>query len=958
MTNAFTLKTEKYLKDLDSTAFIYEHNKTGAQVLYLKNTDPNKAFVIGFKTIPSDNTGVAHILEHAVLNGSKKYPVKEPFTFLLKSSLATFINASTYPDKTLYPVASTNEKDLFNLSQVYLDAVFNPLITEEIFMQEGWHYELFDKNEPIQYKGVVFNEMKGAYASVDEQVDNAMRKNLYVGSSFEVDAGGDPNQIPNLTYSDFVNFHKQNYTPSNSNSLIYGDVDVEKFLDLLDSYFSNFETSAKATFKPLPSAPAHTEVVEKFSISDSGEQKPIFIQSWLFDRLLTPEEYFTLEILEHLIVRSEASSIKDALLQSNLGESFYDYGYSQYTAYNFFAFGLRGLHKAENAQKVKELVNLELNKLCDGIDETLLLGAINKVEFSYRTDIGFYNNKGLASFTLCTNFWNYDQDPLQVFDFDTHFANLRSKAKNRYFEDFIKLNFLQNERKLSLTMLPDNQLLTQQNKAEEARLEEYKKTLSDQQIEELIETNKELKKLQEEADSEENLKKLPSLKITDLDKKAREYPISLIPAEYEKTFVKNQEEGVIEIQLAFDLSQIPYELIPHLGLYSNALLKMGTFDKSPQQIAGLLDLYFGKINTGVMAVNHIETGQTVKKFVISFKTLKQNSEKAFELIHEILFGVDFVNETKLKEIVLEEKDSLEPEIMYSGHIMVADAARSSFREDSLYRSATTGLISYSFYKDLSKDFENLFIDISESLLFIHAVLLQKVNFSVNIGCDESQMQYCSKKADDIYNKLHTKAYENHKIALLQPKKRAFIIPAKVNYVGFAVDGSKLSFKPNGLIWPINTIARLEFLWNEIRVKGGAYGAFSQIMEDGLVSYASYRDPNIESTIKSYRRVGSYLAELKLTDEQLANFKISSINRFEPHINSDKIVSSTWRNYIQGYTSQVCQSFKNSIFDVTLQQIQSVGKELKKTNDLTQNLVVLGGKDAISTYEFDEVIELF
>jgi Zn-dependent M16 (insulinase) family peptidase len=601
---------------------------------------------------------------------------------------------------------------------------------------------------------------------------------------------------------------------------------------------------------------------------------------------------------------------------------------------------------------------LELKRLSETIDSTLLEGALNKVEFTYRTEIGSYNNKGLANFSMATKVWIYDQDPLEMFNFDVHFSNLRKKVSEGYFENFIKLNFLQNNRTLSLTMIPDKDLLAEQAKREEIRLDEYKKTLSEEELEELIKNNEKLKISQNQPDSEENLKTLPTLKLTDLDKKAREYPITVLSGEYEKTFVQGKEEGVVEVQLAFDISQVPQDLIPYLSLYSQALLNIGTFDKTPQELASLLDLYFGKISTAILATKRIDTGNIVKKFVISFKTLQQNADKAFDLLDDILFSVDFVNETKLKEIVLEEKDNLESDIIDSGHIMALGFAQSAFREDALYKDATSGIMAYAFYKDLAKNFDDYFVDTTEKLVFIHALLLSKNVFSANFGSDTSKIDYYSVKLDEFYKKLHTKQYDLQKILLPSHKIRAFIIPAKVNYVGMAYNAFTVGLNPKSLIWPVNTLLRLDYLWNEIRVKGGAYGATSQFMEDGLVSLASYRDPNIELTLNTYEQVGNFLSNLVLSPDLLENFKISSINRFQPHINSDKIVSSTWTYYLQGYTLESRQVYKDTIYNLTQKDLNNLGETLNKAKDLPRNVVVLGGKETISTYKFDEVIELF
>jgi Zn-dependent M16 (insulinase) family peptidase len=958
MHKSFTLKQEKYLSDLASTAYLLEHNETKAQVLYLKNSDPNKAFAISFKTLPQDSTGVAHILEHAVLNGSQKYPVKEPFTFLLKSTVATFINASTYPDKTVYPVASTHEQDLFNLTQVYLDAVFKPLISEEIFMQEGWHYELFAKDDPLKFKGVVFNEMKGAYSNVEDQVDNALRKHLYAGASFAYDSGGDPSKIPNLTYKDFVKFHADFYHPSNSKSFIYGDLNIEKFLDLLSTYFNDFAPSSAQAHLPLPKQPAPIDTVEKFLVSEAGEQKPIFIAGWLFDKPLSVFTFFTLEILEHLLIRSEASSIKKALLESNLGDSFYEYGYSASTPYHFFAFGLRDLHSAENAPKVRELITTELTKLSEQIDPKSLTGAINKIEFLYRTEIGYYNSKGLSNFSLTNKFWNYDLNPLEAFDFTPIFAKLNELAKQGYFEKFILEHFLQNNRSVYLTMLPDKELLKQQALAESEKLAEYKASLTPSKIDELIASNQRLKELQDAPDSEENLSKLPILKLSDINKEAKQYPVERILAEYDKIYVQGQEEGVVEVGLLFDVSHVSQELLPYLGVFSRVLLKLGTKTKSPQELASLLDLYFGQINTSVVSAKNVNSTKTLKKFKLSFKALEKNQEEAFDLINEILFEVKLVQTQKLKEIVLETKAGLETGLVSSGHVVALNNALSPFREDSYYADNISGIQAYLFYKNLAKNIDQEMPNLVEKLVKIQQLLLVKQAFSTYVGAPLQNKDKYWDNIDHIYNKLAFQQLNEAEILLPTLKSTSFVIPAKVNYVGMAFDGFQKGLAVNGLIWPLNRILYLEYLWNEIRVKGGAYGAFSRFTEEGLVAMASYRDPNVAGTLNVYENSGVFLKELDFSNQQLVNYKISSINKFEPHINSDEIVSYSWQDYAQGYTQELRQARKDQIFALTQEDLHKIGQNFDSARNLPKSISVLGGSDSLAGYEFDEVVNLF
>lgn len=962
MHKSFTLKYQKELPDISSQGFMFIHKKTGAQVLYIKNEDRDKTFGIAFKTIPTDDTGVAHILEHSVLNGSEKYPVKEPFTFLMKSSLSTFLNALTYPDKTIYPVSSTNQQDLKNLSSVYLDAVFKPLLIKDVFLQEGWHYELFNEQDPIKYKGVVFNEMKGSLANIDHFTANLVYKHLLKGTVYDVNSGGDPGAIPDLTYKAFIDFHKTFYHPTNSMSILYGDMDPVPFLELLDSYFSQFpKKDSKNTFKRLTPFIKPKVVNEVYPSSDS-KAKYVSVLATAFDKP-DARDFFGLAVLSYLLTDSDASPLKRVLRDSELGESIFDYGVENELYTNLFIIGLKGIAEKKDILKVEKIILGKLRELSKGVDKAALLGAISRVEFMLRAGNGEEKSKGVSAFTVALRNWLYNEDPCEIFDFSEHFDYFKTKAiEDNYFEKLIAKYISTNNNLVKLRISPDKNYFVKRDTREKLRLARFKKSLSKNQISKLVSQNTKLKELQETPDSKEALAKLPVLALSDIPKEAISYPLEVVKASQingEVTYTAIPPKGLINANILFDTASLSRDELPYLGLYKLLILQLGTKTKSPEELTILFESVAGELDTKLFFTKNIQTNEIVQKFVLSVSFLEEKSSGVADLLKELLIEVNFDNLSQIKKIIKEEKDTHEIKIVDRGFKFAVINAMSSLHEQYALGELTAGLSFYLFLKTLMLSSDKSLQETAQRLKAIHAKIITnsgELNFSSSL---EKKLPTISAFAE-LFNKLpKTPTHSKSVITLPSIVRRGFIIPSQVNYVALATNLYKKTGLVGGKTSLLDVIAKYDYMWNELRVKGGAYGGMSYLSEQGLLGLCSYRDPNLEKTLKTFENYGSYMQDLKLEKTQLAGYKIGALSNFEPYVSDNNLGFEAYGLYKAGHTVELRQKYKDELLTLTQKDINNFGSKVGKISYITNPVTVIGSNDSIAGFKnFDEVLPLF
>src|SRR5215467_4187335 len=583
-THGFELIREQKLSEINATARYYHHVATGAELISLINADENKVFGVTFGTPPSDSTGVAHILEHSVLCGSRKYPIKEPFVELLKSSLNTFLNAMTFPDKTCYPVASQNVQDFYNLVDVYLDAVFHPRLTPQIFQQEGWHYELDAPGAPLAYKGVVFNEMKGNYSSPDGMLREWSQQSLYPDITYGLDSGGDPKHIPDLTYEQLKAFHARHYHPSNAKAFFYGDDDPEERLRLLDRYFGEFnriEVDAQVRLQPRFSAPKRfTRTYAAGAVeeqAEAGAPKPkesMISVNWMIDEIVDVDTALGFDILEHVLIGNAAAPLYKALIDSGLGEGLAGGGLDDGLRQPMFSIGLKGIDPAD-AGKIEQLIDDTIGGLADGgIDPLTVEASLNTVEFHLRENNTGAFPRGIVFMLRALRSWLHGHDPLTPLAFATPLAAIKGRvaAGERYFENLLRHHFIDNPHRTVMVLKPDREQAEREAEEERAHLRQVRAGMKASDIGVVVEATRTLKALQERPDPPEALATIPTLRLSDLPRENKPIPIEVTSLHDTRVLYHDLlTNGVVYLDLGFDLHTLPAELLPYVPLFSRAL---------------------------------------------------------------------------------------------------------------------------------------------------------------------------------------------------------------------------------------------------------------------------------------------------------------------------------------------------------------------------------------------------
>ncbi len=708
MSKKFTLQQEQTIPELNSTVRYYIHKRTGARLLSVINDDENKVFSINFRTPPKDSTGVAHILEHSVLGGSEKYRVKEPFVELLKGSLATFVNAMTYPDKTCYPVASQNLQDFYNLIDVYMDAVLHPLLAEQTLMQEGWHYELSDPSEPLTYKGVVFNEMKGAYSSPENVLETRVLNSLFPKHLYGVDPGGDPRDIPNLTYEAFKDFHAKYYHPSNSFIFFYGNDDPDKRLELMEDYLKPYKKFKVKSSIPLKKPFKRAKKVQY--AYDAGNESDIkkkhyLTVNWVLPDTSDPVENFSLRILANILIGTPASPLRKALLDSGLGEDMAGIGLEADIRQVIFSTGLKGT-RASHAKKIEQLIFDTLESLVrDGIDPDTIASAMNTTEFRLRENNTGSFPRGISLMLRSLNTWLYDDDPFKLLTFEAHLSAIKARLDNdkRYFEKLIQTHLLENQHRTTLRLKPDPELGRRFEEEEKTRLAAIRESLSEDQLKEIIEKTKKLKELQETPDSEQMLATLPVLKLQDLEKESKTIPIDV--TEVQDTKVLHHDlftNGIVYLDLGFDLHALPKDLLPLTEIFARALLEMGTKTEDYVKLSQRIGKSTGGIHGSAVTSTVIGSRESVAKLFMRGKATVAQSSELLNILKDVLLTANFDNKERLKQIVMEEKSDVESGLVPSGHAYVNQRLRAQFGESGWAKDQMSG-IGYLFaLRDLAK----------------------------------------------------------------------------------------------------------------------------------------------------------------------------------------------------------------------------------------------------------------
>lgn len=950
----YEILDEHRVEDVQSDGFILRHKKSGARIAILSNNDDNKVFYIGFRTPPEDETGVPHIIEHTTLCGSKKFPVKDPFIELAKGSLNTFLNAMTYPDKTVYPVASCNDQDFKNLMDVYLDAVFNPNITkyEEIFKQEGWHYELTGKDDELKINGVVYNEMKGAYSSPDEVLSSQIYRSLFPDNTYSKDSGGNPEYIPKLTYEAYLDFYHKYYHPSNSYIYLYGDMDVVERLEWLDKeYLSLYDY--KKVISEINKQPAFDEIknVEaEYSITmdDSQENKTYLSYNRVVGDSLDEMLYQAFDVLDYALVSSPGAPVKQALIDAGIGDDVYgsyDAGILQ-PVFSFVA-------KNANASQADEFESIIENTLKEvvktGINKEALLAGINSSEFKFReADFGQFP-KGLLFGLNCLDSWLFDDmKPFIHLECLGTFAKLRKAVDTDYFEKLIQEYLLDNTHGSSVTVKPKRGLGNEREEALAKELSDYKASLSDEEIDKLIEETEHLKKYQEEPSSDEDLRKLPMLTRADMKKEAM--PFSNIEDTLSDVKVVRHDiesNGIDYISFLLDAGDFAQSELGYLGFFTNALGLVSTENYSYTDLANATNIYTGGISTGTASHPDIkDRNNFVFKFEVKLKVLEKNLDKALELMEQMLLASDFTDTKRLGEIVAQIKARLQANLSSSGHLVAAMRSMSSFSRYALYQDELKGIAFYRSICRIEKELSESPESVSDKLAAIAKKLFARNRMLISFTGNSEAYGNAKLSLEKViagFNKMSVigDQAEVH----FNTAKEAFIDASQIQYVAKTGDFICEGYEYTGALRLLRIILSYDYLWINVRVKGGAYGCMNTFLRSGESYFVSYRDPNLSDTLDVYDRIPEYIKSFSPDERDMTKYIIGTFSALDTPMNPEAKGSRSMSAYLEGITYEQIQKERNEILNAQPEDIRRLA-DLVEAVLKKDSICVIGNENMI------------
>lgn len=966
MYKGYKLIQEKHIKDVNSDCVLLEHEKTGAKVFLMKNDDNNKTFGIGFKTLPKDNTGICHIIEHSVLSGSRKFQTKEPFMDMVKISMATFLNALTFPDKTIYPVSSRNEKDFKNLMDVYMDAVFYPVMKKDrrIFMQEGWHYELENAEDELNIKGVVYNEMKGAYSVPETTLYYRVNNALCPDTVYAMESGGEPYEIPNLTYENFCDFHSKYYHPSNSYIYLYGDCDMEERLEFLDrEYLSNFEKEKIDNFEGNQKPFENTKnVFDEYSVSkdEDTKNKTFLAYSSCFGESNGLKDGIIEKLLSEILVDMQGAYLKEALLKANICE---DVSSISMESTKFSSFGVYVINsEREYLDKFKEIVENVLREVVkNGIGKEKLIAVLNRTEFSIRELLNS-TTAGVEYFFSIFDTWLYGGSPMDSLTFDEALSEIREDIlNNRLLERVIEEKILNNNHKAFIVLSPSAGLNDKKDLAQKEWLKRYKDSLSKIQIEKIIENTKNLIEYQQTESTEEQKATIPKLKIEDIDKETLK-----IPNEVEKiediTVLKHNifTSGINYVDICFDLKHISKDEIVYLSLVENLLKSLDKKSMTYKDFSVETFLRCGGISTAITTLTNAKNREKfVPKFVVSVKFLGEKLKETVELLKVLLKETIFTDKSRIKEEVLAIKGELEQDVLGAGHMYGINRAKSYFSNKACYDERFKGLDYLKFIQDLAENFDDRIDNIIEKMEFVYNRMFKQNETIVNITTTEENFEEikkafveCVKEFPRFEDISYDFTFERENL------KEGITTSSDVNYVTFAGDLKKLGIEYSGSFSLLSKILSTTHMHNNIRAIGGAYGAGLSITRDSEMLMFSYRDPNLKSTKETFNSVGKYVSEMEITEEELESFKISLVKDFNPLLTPKHKGYTSMVMYITGSDEKELELYLGQLLNTKLEDLRELGKVIDEV--LSQDgFVVVGNTNKIkeNSKEFKNILVL-
>ena len=968
--NAYEVLEQRPLDDLHSEGCILRHKKSGARIAVIANDDDNKVFYVGFRTPPEDSTGVPHIIEHTVLCGSDKYPVKDPFVELVKGSLNTFLNAMTYPEKTIYPVASCNDKDFQNLISVYMDAVFHPNIYkyQEIFQQEGWHYELEDETSPITINGVVYNEMKGAFSSADDVLQRQILNSLFPDTSYRNESGGDPDYIPDLTYEAYLDFHRRYYHPCNSYIYLYGDMDVAEKLRWLDEeYLSHYEkiTIDSAIREQKPFAKP-VELVKKYPISstETEEDNTYLSYNLVVGTALDKKLYLAFDILDYALVSAPGAPVKKALLDAGIGKDItggYDSGTMQ-PIFSFIAKNANGSQKEEFLSVIRETLKQQVK---EGIDKKALLAGINGSEFRYReADFGQFP-KGLLYGIQCLDSWLYDDmQPFMHLEASETYRFLKEQVKTDYFEQLIQTYLLDNPHASVVVIEPEKGLNAKKEEQLAKKLAAYKESLSKEEIQQLIADTKHLKQYQEEPSPREELEKIPMLRREDMKREAaplinQEREVDGVTVIHHSMF----SNGIAYLRFLFDIRDFAVEDIPYVGLLKYVLGYVDTEHYGYAELSNEINIHTGGIGCSFGVYPHMSGEEQMKvMFEVKTKVLMEELPEAGKLITEMIKTSVLSDEKRLLEILGQLKSRLQASLSSVAHSVASMRAMSYFSRAAYYQDAVGGILFEQKIADLAEHFEEKKADLIAKLEELTRRIFTPERMLVSVVCEEKDFETVGREIGQLKEKLYPSegtAVRNLPPLVLEQKNEGFTDASKVQYVARTGNFKRHGFEYNGALRILKVIMGYDYLWINIRVKGGAYGCMNSYMRNGDTYFVSYRDPNLEKTNEIYDGIPKYLENFTADERDMTKYIIGTISDLDTPLNPNAKGARSMTALLQGITQEDLQRERDEVIGATEKDIRAL-KDMIASVLEEHNLCVIGNEEKLNEQKelFTELKNIF
>ncbi len=951
--HGFLLKDSQEIAELKMRADVYEHVKSGAQLIHLACEDTNKLFCVAFKTVPTDSTGVPHIIEHSVLNGSRLFPAKNSFMELIKGSLNTFVNAMTAPDLTLYPVASTNDKDFMNLSRVYMDAVFFPRIYEqpEILHQEGWHYELFDKDDELAIRGVVYNEMKGVYSSPDALLRYAGSEAQFPDTTYGVSSGGNPKNIPELTYEAFVDFHRKHYHPSNSKTILYGDLDIDAMLEMMDKdYLSHFDKDPVPVVveqqKPFKKAIR----VEEFYPADeqSGPGMCHLSLNYTWGMQTDMEQVNALSVLVDMLMNSTASPLKRKIMESGLaGDS---YGTTNLDILQP-TFGIICKYvQEENIEPLIELINTELKRIVkEGFDKKLIEATLNSREFFYREGQMQNFPKGLYYAWTMYGAWIHGADPLYVLKFEPLLEALRKGLTEPYYEKLMEASMLKNPHHSVVVLKPKVGLLQEDDAKLREELAQRKAAMSEEEIQELIKFNQDLQTWQMTKDSPEDLAKIPALTLADINPEAESYPTE-VETWKEFTLLKHEvnTNGIVYLKAYFDLAHADEDEIPWLALYAYLMGRLDSENCSFAELSNEIDIHTGGIDLRFnMWSSYQEPDIILPKFVLSGKAVTDKCDQLVRLVSEYAFKPRFTDHQRLRTLIKELKNRMEAMMMMQGHSVAITRMFAAFSQLFKWRDLSGGLAFYHWLCELEKKMEEDITPIVEELEWVRKTFFTSHNLIVSLTSDAEGIDRAFDHLGPMVANISKEAYAPVESQFETIKQTEGIAaPVQVQFVAKGGNFFYKGYSYSGKLRVVNNILSSELLYQELRVKGGAYGAMCNFSPTGFLFFCSYRDPNLRETLDTYDQVPKMLREYTASDRDMEKYIIGVISDLDKPKTPEQVGAQGDEDYITGFTQEDRQQIRTEVLGTTLADVRKAASliEALMKND---HICVFGNEEKIN-----------